>query len=332
MSSYINRGPKDNFNKQEYRKEIEDELKFKSNFSQYQKDIYEKEQYIKELEGHCKDLKTLLGEYKKIGDEKEYQKRQREIEIENLNMRVLQLENKLKLYEDNELAKQRIIDSEVEKEKLKNQEIVERFNQKFTFFEEQIQILEGQLLEKNRYILELETQNKDLNFFNQLVEEKQTLIESLRRENQVLIRRIREQFRDETFGKEKFDFEEERKFIQEIIKKKEQQGLFADGFVSNHKKDSQISESVRQQQNVEQNKRYRNEQIQQLSSYNNVTEDQKLSASGYRADSIIDRYEANQSQKKLSQQFPQPSEAEKEEIRKHQERLEQLKLKYRQSQ
>ncbi|EAR88557.2 hypothetical protein TTHERM_00185310 (macronuclear) [Tetrahymena thermophila SB210] len=331
MSSYINRGPKDNFNKQDYRKEIEDELKYKSSLSQYQKDIYEKEQYIKELEGHCKDLKTLLSEYKKMGDDKEYQKKQREIEIENLNMRVLQLENKLKLYEDNELAKQRIIDSEVEKEKLKNQEIVDRFNQKFTFFEEQIQILEGQLLEKNRYILELETQNKDLNFFNQLVEEKQTLIESLRRENQVLIRRIREQFRDEAFGKEKFDFEEERKFIQEIIKKKEQQGLFVDGFVSNHRKDSQISESVRQQQNVEQNKRYRNEQIQQLSNYNNVTEEQKL-ASENRADSIIDRYEANQTQKKLSQQYPQPSEAEKEEIRKHQERLEKLKLKYRQSQ
>ncbi|KAL4469471.1 hypothetical protein ABPG74_004724 [Tetrahymena malaccensis] len=332
MSSYINRGPKDNFNKQEYRKEIEDELKYKSSLSQYQKDIYEKEQYIKELEGHCKDLKTLLGEYKKMGDDKEYQKRQRDIEIENLNMRILQLEKKLKLYEDNELVKQRIIDSEVEKEKLKNQEIVERFNQKFTFFEEQIQILEGQLLEKNRYILELETQNRDLNFYNQLVEEKQTLIESLRRENQVLIRRIREQFRDEAFGNEKFDFEEERKFIQEIIKKKEQQGLFADGFISNHKKDNQISENVRQQQNVEQNKRYRNEQIQQLSNLNNVTEEQKLAGSGFRADSIIDRYEANQSQKKLSQQYPQPSEAEKEEIRKHQERLEQLKLKYRQSQ
>lgn len=42
----------------------------------------------------------------------------------------------MKLYEENEQAKQRIIGVEVDKEKLKNKDIIDRFNSKFNFFEE----------------------------------------------------------------------------------------------------------------------------------------------------------------------------------------------------
>lgn len=60
------------------------------------------------------------------------------------------------------------------------------------------------------------------------------------------MRRIREQFRDNAFDQERFDLEEEKKFVHDIIKKKEEQGLFADGFLSsNQRTNKEIFENVR---------------------------------------------------------------------------------------
>jgi hypothetical protein len=45
--------------------------------------------------------------------------------------------------------------------------------------------------------VELEQRSKDAEYLNLLVQEKQVLIDGLRRENEVLMKRIRETFREQ---------------------------------------------------------------------------------------------------------------------------------------